>query len=133
MNMQLSAEQFLASPMAEWLQFERTERQDVFAMRFQMHHIGNPFIRALHGGAVGSFIEACAEIGLSTHVPDRSTELVSNTISYLRVTRDADLYGRFEIARIARRIAFVDVWCWQDDESVLVARGSCILRMLTSD
>ena len=133
MNTRISAERFLASPMAQWLGFERTECPDVFVMRFRMHHIGNPFIRALHGGAVGSFIEACAEIGLASHAEDRSAELVSNTLSYLRVTKDADLYGRFEVVRIARRMAFVDVWCWQDEEAMPVAKGSCILRLLAPE
>lgn len=101
-------------------------------MRFADRHIGNPFIRSLHGGVVGSLIEASAELELALLLPEKTVELVSSAIDYLRVTRDTDLHARVEIVRIARRLAFADVWCWQDDEGVPVARGSCTLRIFTA-
>jgi len=125
--------QLLASPMADWLQVEPTGRDNVYAMRFREHHIGNPFIRAIHGGVVGSLIEMSAELELSRRSPDVSVELVSSAIDYLRVTKDADMYARVDEVRIARRLAFFDVWCWQDDEAQPVARGSCTLRLLGGD
>ncbi|GIL01184.1 MAG: hypothetical protein BroJett030_10830 [Alphaproteobacteria bacterium] len=118
----------LASPMARWLGFETTERADVFRMRFAPHHIGNPFIRALHGGAVAALIEFAAEYAV-TAAAGRA-RLVSSAVDYIRVTRDADVLARVDTVRIGRRLAFVDVWCWQDGEDVPVARGSCSLRIL---
>lgn len=124
----------LASPMAEWQRIELTERPEVYVMRFSEHHIGNPFIRALHGGVVGAMIEMSAELELArlAHQEGGSetrVELVSSSIDYLRVTKDADLYARVDVVRIARRLAFLDVWCWQDEEDLPVARGSCTLRV----
>lgn len=121
--------QLLASPMAAWLQIEPTDRNNVYAMRFREVHIGNPFIRALHGGVVGSLIEMSAELELSRRSPGMRVELVSSAIDYMRVTRDTDMYARVDEVRIARRLAFFDVWCWQENEDTPVARGSCTLRM----
>lgn len=119
----------LASPVAEWLRFEPTERKNVFRMRFCEHHIGNPFIRALHGGAVATMIEFCAEYAI-VDIVDGPAELVSSALDYIRVTKDADVLARVDVVRVGRRVAFVDVWCWQDAEDVPVARGSCTLRIL---
>ncbi len=116
--------------MARWLGFEATAQEGVFVMRFAEHHIGNPFIRALHGGAVGAMIEFSAEAALMRLRPETRAELASTAIDYLRVTRDSDLFARVEPVRIARRLAFLDVWCWQVDEQTPIARGSCILRLL---
>jgi acyl-coenzyme A thioesterase PaaI-like protein len=120
----------LKSPMAEWLLIEPGGRENVYVMRFAERHVGNPFIRAIHGGVVGSLIEMSAELELSRRSPGTSVELVSSAIDYLRVTKDADMHARVEEVRIARRLAFFDVWCWQDDEALPVARGSCIVRLL---
>lgn len=124
----------LASAVAGWQGIETTATPNVYLMHFAMHHIGNPFIRALHGGAVGSMIELSAELDLArlTSEEDHTStrvELVSSSIDYLRVTKDADLFARVDVVRIARRLAFLDVWCWQDDETAPVARGSCTLRI----
>lgn len=121
---------FFDTPMARWLGIETTDRPNVYLMRFADRHIGNPLIRALHGGVVGSMIEVSAEIDLARQLPGMRAELVSSAVDYLRVTRDGDLVARVETVRIARRLAFLDVWCWQDDEETSVARGSCTLRLL---
>jgi acyl-coenzyme A thioesterase PaaI-like protein len=119
---------FLATPMAEWLGLVVESRPGVYRMKFAERHIGNPFIRSIHGGAVGSLIEASAELALAAIVGG-PVELQSSAIDYLRVTKDADLLARTELVRQGRRLAFVDVWCWQDAEDLPVARGSCTLRI----
>ncbi|MEM7464371.1 MAG: PaaI family thioesterase [Pseudomonadota bacterium] len=115
--------------MGRWLDIHPGTGNGSYTARFGEHHIGNPVIRALHGGFVGSLIEAAAELELAQHVAGNNVELVSSSIEYLRVTRDRDLHAKVDIVRIARRLAFVDVWCWQDKEEIPVARGSCILRL----
>jgi acyl-coenzyme A thioesterase PaaI-like protein len=122
------AASFLATPMAEWLGLVVESRPGVYRMRFAQRHIGNPFIRSIHGGAVGSLIEVAAELALAD-VVGGPVELQSSAIDYLRVTKDADLWARAELVRRGRRLAFVDVWCWQDAEDLPVARGSCTLRI----
>ena len=115
--------------MARWLRIKPTSEPHRYSIQFAEYQIGNPFIRSLHGGVVGSMIEICAELDLAERLPGAHTELVSAAIDYLRVTRDADLHARVEEIRIARRLAFMGVWCWQDDEALPVARGSCTLRI----
>jgi acyl-coenzyme A thioesterase PaaI-like protein len=120
---------FFATPMAHWLRIEPAAGPHRYSIRFSDYQIGNPLIRSLHGGVVGSLIEICAELDLAERVPGAHTELVSVAIDYLRVTRDTDLHARVEEIRIARRLAFMCVWCWQDDEALPVARGNCTLRI----
>ena len=125
-----SREALLVSPVARFLQVEPTDRENVFRLRFAEQHIGNPFVRTLHGGVVAALMEFSAEMELLRQEPLRRAEIVSSAIDYLRVTRDADVQARVDIVRIARRLAFVDVWCWQEREDAPVARGSCMLRLL---
>ncbi|MCU0791087.1 MAG: PaaI family thioesterase [Nitratireductor sp.] len=126
-------EALLSSPVARWLQAGLTDRPDVYSLRFAERHIGNPFVRALHGGVVGSLAELSARLELARRSEGADVELVSSSIDYLRVTKDADLFARVAVVRIARRLAFLDVWCWQDDEDAPVARASCTVRLFPRD
>lgn len=126
-------ETLLGSAMADWIGVEKTGRENVYVMRFAERHIGNPFVRALHGGAVGAMIEIAAEIELGRLQPDCAVELASSAVDYLRVTKDADLYARVEVVRVARRVAFLSVWCWQDGEDTPVAHGHCTLRLFAAE
>lgn len=128
-----ASEALLASPMAQWLQAENTDRPNVYRLRFAEHHIGNPFVRALHGGVVGSMLELAAQLEVARLKDGARSELISSATDYFRVTKDADLLVRVDVVRIARRLAFVDVWCWQDSEDVPVTRGSCTLRLFGDD
>lgn len=123
-----------ASPIADWLNVAATDRRDVWKIDFEDRHLGNPLIRSIHGGVVGTLIEYAAEEGLRRHLAEKGIhadlELTTSSIEYLRVTKDAPLFARFEITRIARRIGFVEVWCWQDREDMPVSRGACTLRIL---
>lgn len=126
-------EALLASPVAHWLQAGPTDRPNVYRLRFAERHIGNPFVRALHGGVVGSLAEFSALLELARLSEGADVELVSSSIDYLRVTKDADLFARVEVVRIARRLAFLDVWCWQDSEEAPVARASCTVRLFPAE
>ena len=122
------------SPVEEWLAVSITDDPFVCKIDFQEHHIGNPIIRSVHGGVVGSLIEYTAEAVLRHQLKQdgrlESTELTTSSIEYLRVTKDAPLFARAQIVRIARRIAFIDVRVWQDNEDLPVSRGACTLRIM---
>ena len=121
------------SAVARWLDLTESADGAVLTMNFAERHIGNPMIRSLHGGAVGTMIEAVAEAAIERHFAALGTpvrlELTGSSIDYLRVTKDAPLHGRAAIVRIGRRIAFVDAWCWQDSEDMPVSRGTCHIRI----
>ena len=119
------------SPMREWLAFSAQDEEGKYRLHFRDQHIGNPMVRTIHGGVSASLIEMCAEHHLSNTLGERSKiHLVSSSVDYLRVSRDVDIQARARIVRIGRRLAFVDVWCWQDDENTPIARGTCTLRIL---
>jgi uncharacterized protein (TIGR00369 family) len=118
------------SPMQEWLAFEAADEQGRYRLHFRDQHIGNPFIRSVHGGVTASLIEMCAEHLLSAELDDEiNVHLVSSSVDYLRITKDVDIHARAQIVRIGRRLGFVDVWCWQDNEDIPIARGTCTLRI----
>ncbi|WP_075995370.1 PaaI family thioesterase [Salaquimonas pukyongi] len=122
------------TPAETWFAFAPVEENSCWKVAFQEHHLGNPLIRSIHGGVVGSLIEHTAEKTLDHELAHKGRraklELTTSSIDYLRVTKDSDLYARGSVMRIARRVAFMDVVCWQDSEDLPVARGACTLRIL---
>lgn len=120
----------LESSVAKWLQVETTNQPSVYKTTFAEHHLGNIFIRSLHGGVSGSMIELCAEAETRKTVGEEATLMItSNAVDYLRISRDVDLYARAEIQRISRRLSVVDVTCWQDDPEKPVARGVVTIKI----
>ena len=123
----------LDANIANWLKAERVG-DGLYKTTFQTRHLGNVFIRSLHGGTTGAMIEVCALETVRQALEAEADLLVSSTsIDYLRVTKDADLYARATIQRISRRIAFVDVTCWQDSEEIPVARGVVTIKINRSE
>ena len=119
-----------SAPVANWLQAEPLPEENCYKTTFAVHHLGNVFIRSLHGGVTGAVIELSAEAATRKHLGDPAALTVATTsIDYLRVTKDEDLYARAEIVRLSRRLAVVDVVCWQDSEDIPVARGAVTLRI----
>lgn len=116
--------------IANWLQIKPNEQDGVYNLTFADHHIGNVWIRSIHGGVSASTIEFCAEAETRKLLDDGQDTLIStSTIDYLRITKDADIFARATIVRKSRRLSIVDVICWQDDESVPVARGTVTLKI----
>ncbi|MBL4725350.1 MAG: PaaI family thioesterase [Rhizobiaceae bacterium] len=120
--------------VANWLNVSASSEPGLFQHRFADHHIGNPFIRSLHGGVTAALSEYCAEqvvlqeLGMTVRC-----RLTSNSMNYLRVTKSEDVFVRATITRLSRRMAFVDVTCWQDDESNPVTHGQCNIRIIRAE
>ncbi len=126
-----SSKSAVSSPMNNWLAYETGEEKARTSLQFHDHHLGNPLIRSVHGGVTASLIEMSAQTLLTRELGvNIETQLVSSSVDYLRVTRDVNIEARAEIVRISRRLAFIDVWCWQDDEETPIARGTCTLRIM---
>lgn len=84
--------------------------------------VGNPLIPALHGGAVGAFMEIVASAALLTAQPQsRLPKPIDIAVDYLRPARDADMFARAIVARSGRRVANVRVEAWQGRKSAPVA------------
>lgn len=128
--------------IGKWLQVSPPKGDGLYHFTFAEHHIGNVWIRSIHGGVSASIIETCAEaetrkqLFVSPHPEEGKARLegqsifvTTSTIDYLRITKDADLYAKATIIRKSRRLSIVDVVIWQDDESVPVARGTVTLKI----
>lgn len=79
--------------------------------------IGNPMLKALHGGAVGAFLETCAIVQLGVAGEGEELALpkpIGINIDYLRRGRPQDTYARAVIGRLGSRVANVRVKAWQD-------------------
>ncbi|MEO0883765.1 MAG: PaaI family thioesterase [Pseudomonadota bacterium] len=81
---------------------------------FQDKLIGNAAIKALHGGAIGSFLEltAMAQVFLLTEL-ERPPKTIDLTIDYLRSGQAEDAYARAYVTKLGRRIANVRCEAWQ--------------------
>lgn len=91
-------------------------------MPFHDDLIGNFTIQALHGGAIGAFLEltAVSEVILKTEAGVQP-KTINLTIDYLRQGRARDLHARAHITKLGRRIASVRAEAWQETESEPVA------------
>ena len=94
----------------------------IAALPFTPDLIGNPRLPALHGGAVGAFLELVAEMCLRwgrDGLPAPAT--IGVTAEYLRPARARETYARAEIKRLGRRIANLHVEAWQDAQRTPIA------------
>lgn len=80
--------------------------------------IGNVVIRALHGGAIASFLEltAMAQVFLVSDLK-RAPRPINLTIDYLRQGHAKDLYARAHVLKMGRRIASVRAEAWQESHN----------------
>ena len=85
---------------------------------FQEKLIGNVAIRALHGGAIASFLELTAmlQVFLISDMP-RPPKPINLTIDYLRQGRAKDLYARAYVLKMGRRMASVRAEAWQENRA----------------
>jgi len=105
--------------------------------------IGNPLLPALHGGAIGAFLEIAAIMELAwAHVWERMEgggegaaaieagqfppmpKTIDFTVDYLRSGLPRDAYARARVNRSGRRYASVHVEAWQDNRARLMAQAT---------
>jgi len=84
--------------------------------------IGNFAIKALHGGAIGTFLEltAMAQLFLVTEV-EQPPRTINLTVDYMRQGRAEDLFARATVVKLGRRMASVRAEAWQAERSRPVA------------
>lgn len=97
----------------------------VGTLAFAPHLVGNSFIPALHGGALGALLESTAVFGLIAETQaEHPPRIISITIEYLRSARTVDTFARAEIIRQGRRVATVRATAWQEDAAKPVAAAN---------
>ena len=87
-----------------------------FRLPFRPSLIGNPALPALHGGVVAGFMENAALLHLLLLLDERKVpKAIDFSIDYLRSANAVDLHASCEVARQGRRVAQVQIRCWQDE------------------
>jgi uncharacterized protein (TIGR00369 family) len=109
------------SPIAKWMGLLVNGEEDAaFRLTFGEVHIGNPAIRALHGGVIASFLEFAMQADLFAST-GAEISTVNISIDYLTSSKPEDMVGRVKLLRQGRRVAFMEASGWQSDETRLVA------------
>ena len=129
----MNAKPITQAPISRWLNLEIDEGEDgvCYRLGFGEQHIGNPSIRAIHGGVIAAFLEVAAQADL-TRLLGGGVKLhtISSSIDYLASSRAEDMAARVKILRSGRRIAFVEATGWQGDPDRPVASARFCIRIL---
>ena len=109
---------------------DRKGNEITMLLPFQEMLIGNPVLPALHGGAIGAFLEITSVIQLlySTQC-ERLPKTVDISVDYLRPGKPVQTYGRAVVTRQGRRVANVRAESWQDeiDKPIAASHGHFLL------
>ena len=119
-------------PYARFLgiRVDRKGNEITTVLPFSDRLVGNAMLRALHGGAIGAFLEITATIELLFVTScERLPKTVDISIDYLRSARAAETYGRAVVTRHGRRVANVRAEIWQEERGkpVAAAHGHFLL------
>ena len=128
MNAATPLDAHLDAPIAKWLDLSASTdgAGALYQLTFHEHHIGNPAIRAIHGGVVAALLENAAQGALIEKTGTKGPiETVNIDVDYLRSTRAENMFARARILRLGRRVAFAEAYCWQHDE----AQPSAVARL----
>lgn len=120
------------SPIDNWINLTASENDigPVFHLKPSDRHIGNPNIKAIHGGVVATFLELAATKMLNRSGAQHGTLiLINNNVDYLRSARFQTLNASARIIRMGRRSAVVEVLAWQDNIAKPVAKSTCTFHI----
>jgi acyl-coenzyme A thioesterase PaaI-like protein len=117
-----------AVPYARYLGItvDRKGTEITTVLTFGDHLIGNPILRALHGGVVGGFLETTAMLQVVFDLaPVSLPKPVDVNIDYLRSGRPVDTYARAFLTKQGRRVVNVHAEAWQEehDRPIATLRG----------
>ncbi len=136
---QRQAEDLIASiPYAQMLGIEARVMGDDFllVLPYLATNIGNPTLPALHGGAVGGFMEVCAMAEIRRHNIDLPfSKPIGVNIDYLRRGKPVETFARAEIVKEGARVANVRVRAWQEsfDKPIAALSGHFLLPKKPTD
>ncbi|WP_028117419.1 PaaI family thioesterase [Ferrimonas senticii] len=102
----------------------------VFRLPPKPENIGNPMLPALHGGVIAGFMEMSAIIQLMVMMrAPKVPKIVDFSIDYLRAGHLQESYCECSITRQGRRVANVNIVCWQSSrkQPIATARAHFLL------
>lgn len=115
-------------PYATFLGIERLPEQDtdkyVFKMPAKKALVGNPTLPAIHGGALGGFMETSAMLHLMIKMEERSMpKVVDFSLDFIRTGKMLDTFVRCKIIRFGRKLVNLSVEAWQENENTPIAKA----------
>ena len=120
-------------PYARFLGVRLDIRGDQFGacMPFDNKLIGNPALPALHGGAIGGFLECAGLFYLLWDMDSADLPKTINfTFEYLRSGRPVDTYAQVFMVKQGKRVAHLRVEAWQSspDKPIAIGHGNFMLK-----
>ncbi|MBL4608781.1 MAG: PaaI family thioesterase [Pseudomonadales bacterium] len=111
-------------PFAKYLDIKIQQNingEIIFRLPFAEKNIGNPIIRALHGGIMASFMECSATLMIiGTVAHDYLPKCVNQTTEYLSRSKDVDSFAKVKMNRVGRRVIHSTTTCWQEEGKPVV-------------
>lgn len=125
-------ERIKASNMMQWLglSVEPSDQGLIYHMGFCEEHIGNPVIRAIHGGVISCFLENAALLEALAQAPQGTeVNIISTHISYLASAKAKNIEARIATAKFGRRMGFFEASAFQDHQKKPIARAAIGIRL----
>lgn len=87
-------------------------------------NVGNPTLPALHGGAIGGFMEMAAALHLLLTMDTlKVPKVVDFSIDYVRAGKLKDTWAECEVVRQGRRLVNIGISAWQEGPESPIARA----------
>lgn len=120
-------------PYANFLSLRITAERERFActLPFAERLIGNPRLPALHGGAIGGFLECTGVLYLLWHMDTAALPRIINfSFDFLRSGRPEDVQADVHMVKQGQRIAHLRIAAWQAsrDKPIAVGHGNFLLE-----
>ncbi|MCU7993591.1 PaaI family thioesterase [Shewanella glacialipiscicola] len=104
------------------MKVERFGDELIFKLPAKDDNIGNPVLPAIHGGVIAGFMEMSAIVQLMVFMQTAKVpKVVDFSIDYLRAGLLKDSFVECRITRQGRRVANVNISCWQTNRKQLIA------------
>ncbi len=101
---------------------ERFGDELVFRLPARDGNLGNPVLPAIHGGVIAGFMEMSAIVQLMVFMQtSKVPKVVDFSIDYLRAGYNKDTFAECRITRQGRRVANVNINCWQTNRKQLIS------------
>ncbi|MGH1373505.1 MAG: PaaI family thioesterase [Cellvibrionaceae bacterium] len=100
------------------------EPDGTFHLPPKKSNIGNPTLPAIHGGALGGFMEmsAITHVMMAMEVI-QVPKVVDFSIDYVRAGLYQDTFAKCDIVRFGRKLVNVSVVAWQSDTQKPIAKA----------
>lgn len=122
-----------AIPYARFLNIRIEVKGDIFScvLPFEDRLIGNPAVPALHGGAIGGFLECTGVFYLLWHMDSADLpKTIDFSFDFLRPGRPVDTYANVFMVKQGTRIAHLRIEAWQSspDKPIATGHGNFMLK-----